>query len=57
MPAFTIGRVYEIVQGKNYNPTINDNIALKFRGISIAGSTSISYTETDVIINKIAEIQ
>jgi hypothetical protein len=57
MPAFTIGRVYEIVQGKNYNPTINDNTALKFRGISIAGSTSISYTESDAIINKIAEIQ
>jgi hypothetical protein len=57
MPAFTIGRVYEIVQGKNYNPAINDNTALKFKGTSITGSASISYTESNVIINKIAEIQ
>ena len=57
MPAFTIGRVYEIVQGKNYNPTSNGNTALTFRGTSIAGSASISYAESDAIINKIAEIQ
>jgi hypothetical protein len=57
MPAFTIGRVYEIVEGKNYNPTTNSNVALKFRGTTVAGSSSISYSESVDIINKIAEIQ
>ena len=57
MPAFTIGRVYEIVQGKNYNPTLNGNTALKFKGVSTIGSTSISYNSSDDLISKIAEIQ
>ena len=57
MPAFAIARVYEIVQGKNYNPNTNGNTALVFQGESVVGSNSISFSETETIIDKIAEIQ
>jgi len=57
MPGFAIARVYEIEQGKNYDPNTNGNIALVFQGDSVAGSSSIVFSETEAILDKIAEIQ
>jgi hypothetical protein len=57
MPAFTIGRVYDIVQGKNYNPGANGNTALKFRGVSTSGTGTITFSTSEAVISKIAAIQ
>jgi hypothetical protein len=42
--SFTANRIYNIVQGVNYDPTVNGNVAIKFAATITAGSPIITVT-------------